>query len=553
MNNESAAQEIIWHEIDKLDLKTGVKTRIPFACGFNRTDSGNAQRLIALYGDIIRYCVNEKTWYIYDEIGEHGGLWAIDDRNKINAFANNVVNLIHAEVAVKEGDNRKDTRAKRRELTKWAFQSESLSRIKSMVELAQSDPRVTITSDDFNKEPWLLNCPNGAIDLFKRELRDARKEDLITFMVSVPYEPDTISREWYERLIEVLGLEKSAFLQRAGGSALTGINRDKALFAFYGGPNSRKSTLMDAIFETMGTYSDAVDISTFTKGSYKGGGARSDIIDLEKVRAAQCSEIPEDMVFNDAFLKSMTAGNPKKARGLFEKHGRKIKPITKFFIEMNFLPKLNFKDEASFNRFYIITFLNSIPLKDCDPRIMEFLKEDKDAQKAILAWLIQGCYDWQDSGLLPPDSVNAARIEYQKSMNPLAWFVKDECIIDEKSETSTAELWTRFIAIATPEDLKEVKGKSSFGQYLTKYGFETIHKESGNVRACVRLRTIDDIEPLPAEGLKDKGVSGRQSPCNIIEYYSTVASIGVYPSVLQEFNDDLDEALSLNDTEELDE
>jgi len=555
--SDSFASGIEWHDLEKLDLETGQKETVSIVCGYNMTDSGNAQRLIDLYGDNIRYCVNEKNWYIYEELDTSGGLWSVDDRNKINAFAYNVVKFIHSEVSYVEGDSKKETRELKKALSKWAFQSESLQRITAMVTLAQSDPRVTVTSSEFNGNPYLINCLNGTLDLYERELRAPMREDLITFITTVPYEPETNSREWYERLCEVLGLEKGAFLQRAVGSGLTGINRDKALFAFYGGPNSRKSTLMDAMFKTLGTYADAVDVSTFTKSPMRAGGARADIINIENVRAAQCSEVPDGMIFNDAFIKSMTSGNPKSARGMYEKLPRKIIPITKFYLEMNTLPRINFDDEATFNRFFIVTFLNSIPLNECDPSIKEFLLEDKEAQKAIFAWLVQGCYDWQDYGLLPPDSVNAARKEYQKSMNPLAEFVKMERVIDSDSETTTNDLWQRFMFVATSEDHKNVKGIGSFGAYLTKLGFESKHREYGNIRVGIRLRGLDDVDPSDetdtnaAEGLKGKGGILLQVPMNIFSFHDTCRKKGLYPSGIQdaqELERDLDDFVDMMDT-----
>ena len=60
------------------------------------------------------------------------------------------------------------------------------------------------------------------------------------------------------------------------------------------------------MFKTLGTYADAVNASTFKKAPTRPGGARSDIINIENVRAAQRSEVPDGMVFNDAFIKSMT-------------------------------------------------------------------------------------------------------------------------------------------------------------------------------------------------------------------------------------------------------
>jgi len=547
MADEQTQSEVQWRELPYMDMTTGEKGIKAVVCGYNMTDTGNAQRLIALCGQNIRYCVNEKTWYVYEELKTGGGVWAVDEKNKIYALAQDVISLIHSEVSFVEADGKKERREAQKALSKWAFASESLNHINAMVVLAQSDQRVTVTSDEFNANPWLINCLNGTLDLEARELRKPAREDLITKIVAVPYEPETKSAKWYERLLEVLSVRQGAFLQRACGSGLTAINRDKALFVLYGKPNARKSTLLDAIFKTLGSYAHPVDISTFAKTITRPGGARPDIVSLEGVRAAQCSEVPHGMIFNDAFLKAITGANPRSVRDLYEKGAHKVIPVTKFYIETNFLPRINFDDEAAFNRFFIVTFLNTIPLEDCDPKIKEFLLDDEEAQKAIFAWLVQGCYDWQDYGLMPPDSVNAARQEYQKTMNPLASFIEGECILEADIETATSELYERFKLAATPEERHNVSNAQSFGMYLTKLGFENVHKERGNVRVGIRLRgptEFDDevTKRVTAEDPEDYEADLLRVPCTILEYMKKLYKNPSWSSGIQKgFEDDLNE------------
>ena len=495
------------HTLSELDLKTSTHNDVRVVCGYPLTDGGNALRLIALYGDDIRYCAEIGEWFIWDD-----SRWPRDVTLKIRELAKKTVKLIHAEASFIDEDDPKERKAAQKRLTNWAYQSDSNFRINAMIQLAQSDPRIAVMAKDFDANPWLINCQNGTLDLNARELRDPDRNDLVTKIAAVPYEPETVSSEWYERLIEVLSLEQGAFLQRACGSGLTAINRDKALFVLYGEANARKSTLLDAIFKTLVDYAAPVNISTFAKAIQKPGGARADLVSLEGVRAAQCSEVPRGMVFNDSFLKAVTSGNPQSARGLFEKRQRKIDPRTKFYIETNFLPKLDFDDDASFNRFFIVQFLNPIALEECDPKIKEFLLEDENAQKAIFAWLVQGCYDWQDYGLMPPDSVNAARKDYQKSMNPLAAFIESECIVEAGAESTSKALYERFRNVATAEERHNVSTPTSFYSYLTKLGFKSIHKESGNLRAGIRLRDIGEYDdevaaPLKAE-LNAEGYEG---------------------------------------------
>jgi putative DNA primase/helicase len=473
--------------VEELDPIAG--TTVLMRESYKPTDMGNAERLVDRYGDMIRYCAELMTWFIWD-----GRRWAPDTTLKIRQLGKATVLHIIEEVPRLKMNDRSEERTARIALTKWAYTSENSQRITAMLHLAESDERIALNASEFDANQYLMTVQNGTIDYYARELREHRREDLITKITSVPYDPLAASDEWDERVAEVLDEEQAEFLRRACGMALTGINRDKALFVLYGEPNTRKSTLLDAIFKTLGDYAAPFNISVFQRAELRPGGARADLVSLEGVRAAQCSEVPRGMKFNDAFLKSVTSENPQSARGLFEKRNRNIRPQTKFFIETNFLPEINFDDDASFNRFHIISFRHAIPLEDCDPLIKEFLLEDANAQKAILAWMVKGCYDWQEYGLMAPASVNAARTEYQKSMNPLASFVSGDCVLDPGAETETGVLWERFKLWATPEEKRNVPNPKSFGIYLSKMGFKTSRSRNARMRCGIRPRGIGDYD-----------------------------------------------------------
>ncbi len=486
-------QDLREYDFPYLDVGRGVERTLKVVTGYHWTDAGNAERLLHYYGPIIRHSLQLTSWFEWDKLR-----WAPDETGRIYELAKDTVRCIHAEASLIQGENQKDTRRLRKAVTSHAYRSESMTRLDAMIRYASTDACVSLPASAFNANPWLLNCANGTLDLEARELREHRREDLITKIAAVPYDPDAKCDEWNTALKDALPTTKeAAFLQRAAGSALTGINRDKMLFLLYGKPNARKSTILDSIFKVYGDYALPVDVATFSKNINRPGGTRADIISLDGIRAAQCSEVPRGMIFNEAFVKAMTGANPRSARDLYERSMRRVEPITKFFIETNFIPKMPFDDDAAFNRFGIIKFLNTIDLDKCDPSKKQFLLTDQDAQKAILAWIVQGCYDWQDSGLAPPDSVNAARKEYQASMNPLAEFFNDQVVIEPGAAVSTAELFQRFKDVASRDAYLEAPSIISFGAHLTRLGYpsKTMRDTSGNLikgRVGIRLRGLGD-------------------------------------------------------------
>ena len=56
-----------------------------------------------------------------------------------------------------------------------------------MLAIARSDRRVIVDVAELDADPFLLNAPNGTIDLRTGELRGHERGDLITRRVAVPY------------------------------------------------------------------------------------------------------------------------------------------------------------------------------------------------------------------------------------------------------------------------------------------------------------------------------------------------------------------------------
>jgi phage/plasmid-associated DNA primase len=69
------------------------------------------------------------------------------------------------------GDEDRDKEAlaryecRKRELQKWANQSENADRVSKTIISAETDARITCFRSDFDRDFHLLNCPNGVVDL----------------------------------------------------------------------------------------------------------------------------------------------------------------------------------------------------------------------------------------------------------------------------------------------------------------------------------------------------------------------------------------------------
>jgi len=149
------------------------------------TDMGNAERLIVQHGRDLRYCSPWKCWLVWD-----GSRWKKDETYEPMRKAKETVRRIYAEAAEVDDD------ASRQQLVKHARRSESRTRLEAMVHLAMSEKGIPLLPDELDTDIWLLNFPNGTLDLRTRELRPAERRDSITKLVNVKYEPDAPCPQW---------------------------------------------------------------------------------------------------------------------------------------------------------------------------------------------------------------------------------------------------------------------------------------------------------------------------------------------------------------------
>jgi putative DNA primase/helicase len=107
---------------------------------------------------------------------------------------------------------------------------------------------------DLDTNRWQLDVQNGTIDLKTGALRPHRREDLITSLSPVVYDPSAQCPTWQATLDRILNQSKDVirFLQRLFGLFLTGDVSDQILPIFYGSGANGKSTIINVILDSLG-------------------------------------------------------------------------------------------------------------------------------------------------------------------------------------------------------------------------------------------------------------------------------------------------------------
>lgn len=423
---------------------------------FFLSDLGNARRLKAQHGRDLRYCHPQRRWYCWK--GTH---WAMDNLGEVERRAHSVID------SIREGSEKHLDLNKRQALQKFAIKSEGGERVLAMIRLAQSLPGVPITPAEMDRDPWLLNCANGTIDLHTGELRPHRREDLVTRLVPVDYDPEAACDLWEKFLYRILPADVVDFVQRSLGYALTGSCKEQCLFILWGHGANGKSTLLGRISEVLGTYAMHTRTEVLLDKP-NSGEVSNEIARLHGPRFVTAFEVGRGKKLSENLIKELTGQDEITARFLYSEPFQFV-PQFKLFISTNTKPVIRDSTHAMERRLNLIPFVEQIPPEERDGELPEKLRAE---WPGILAWLVRGCLDWQAGGLGVPVQVSEATAEYFADMNLLRDFLSDRCLIDTKAMSTAQDLYQSYLNWADDEGEKSPLSKRSFGLTLGEMGFQ---------------------------------------------------------------------------------
>jgi putative DNA primase/helicase len=459
--------------------------------GYNLTDLGNAERFISQHGEDVRYCYAWSRWLVFT-----GARWERDESGHVHRLAKETVRGIYHEAAAAADEER------RKALAKHAARSEAETKIRAMLELAKSE--APIAPDELDAAPWLLNASNGTIDLRTGELREHRREDLITKLIPVEYDPKATAPTWAAALERTLPSPTlRAFFKKLCGYAITGDVSEHILAVLYGTGANGKSTILNALLEVAGDYGmqAAPDLLVAKKGAHP-----TEVADLFGKRLVASIEVEDGRRLAESLVKQLTGGDKVRARRMRQDFWQ-FDPTHKVFMAVNHKPEVRGTDTAIWRRIRLIPFTETIPPAEQDKKLPEKLRAELSG---ILAWAVEGCLEWRREGLQAPDEVRKATGQYRSEMDVIGAFLQDECeigldyrepftIVYKRYEEwcedggERAETRRKFNA-----RLKERGGfearRSGPGGSNEWHGLRLLKKQSGGFAGKLKQRTEKDYE-----------------------------------------------------------
>jgi putative DNA primase/helicase len=431
---------------------------------YSPTDLGNARRLVDREGADLRF-VGAWGWVAWD-----GKRWRRDDTGEAERRAKATVRGI----LIDAGKERDDARA--RSLAQHGLASQRAGAITAMLQLASTESEIAARPVDFDREPFLLNVVNGTVDLRTGELRPHRREDLITRLAPVIYDPAATCPRWLTHLEFVMQgrRELIEFLARAVGYSLTGDTREQCLFFLHGTGANGKGTTVRTLEALLGDYFRQADFSSFLERRLD--GVREDLADLAGARLVAASESGDGRRMAEGLVKTLTGQDTLSVRFLHRDRFT-FRPTFKLFLAANEKPAIRGTDEGIWRRIQMIPFDVTIPHQQWDQTLEPELQSRE--LPGILAWAVRGCRDWLREGLQVPAPVRAATIEYRSEMDVIARFLDEQCILDPNASEGASALYARFQATVGQADRCN---PTRFGKELKRREFGKIRDSRGAIR-----------------------------------------------------------------------
>jgi putative DNA primase/helicase len=354
-----------------------------------------------------------------------------------------------------------------------------------MITLAQSEPGIPVTEADLDSNPWFLNVQNGTLDLKTATLRPHQREDLLTKIIPVSYDPNALCSTWDKFLAEIAAGDHDLihFLQKSVGYSLTGSVSEQVFFILYGIGANGKSTFINTILHLLGSYAQQTPTETLLVKKHT-NGIPNDVARLAGARFVAAVEAEHGRHLAEALVKQLTGGDTITARYL-HKEFFEFNPTFKIFLSVNHIPAIKGNDHGIWRRIRLIPFNVTIPENKRDPNLSTKLEAEF---AGILRWAVEGCMLWQKEGLKPPDSVKTAVEDYRAEMDTIGDFIEECCAIDPAAKTPFGALFTEYQNWLNLNGVNFTASKKDFADALSEHGYQSSRSKGKRYRSGIRIK-----------------------------------------------------------------
>lgn len=427
--------------------------------GHERHDVGNARWFAACLGDSLRWCGKHKSWFSWD-----GARWVADESEgeRVKGLAFDVLGRMMATAAKIEDVNQRAA---------WAGHaagSHAAPKIRAMIDMAKGVPGMSVSPNDFDAVPYLVNFTNGTLDLRTMELLPHRREDLLTQCMGAAYDSESVRRVWSTFLRRVIpDADTLRYLQKFAGAAIMGGVKPHQFVILMGGGRNGKSTFVETLAKVFGSYGVHMEPETLVATPERGGGARPDLARLQGVRAVWAAEWAPGARLNETLIKRLIGGDKIAVRDLFAKPFDLL-PQCSLFITGNHLPDIKGTDLGIWRRVRLIDFPVTIAADEVDDDLPAKLEAEADG---IARWLVEGYALFKAEGLPEPEGVKTATERYRVDSDPFTEFLSEHIEARPGARLWARDLYPRYVQWAKQGYRVQPWSQTALGREMERRGY----------------------------------------------------------------------------------
>ena len=444
---------------------------------YDLNDTGNAHRFIDMFGENLRYNVDNKMWMIWN-----GNYWQYD----ISESVKNYIEIL-AEQMLYESSNIQDVQERIRAIRNIEDIYSSGGK-ESLLKEARHLPGIPVTNEELDRDKYLICTNSGTINLQTSDIQPNDKSNMISMTtgcdIDLIHEPVKFIKfinEMFEENQSIIN-----YVHKALGYSMTESAREQIMFILHGDGNNGKSLLLDIIKNALGSYGISSKPQLLTEQKF-GSQNSEEIARLKGKRFVAVEEIKEGDKLDEQLVKSLTSGIGNQVARFLYGNSFEFPFKGKIWMATNYEPVIRGTDKGIWRRIIKI------------PVTADFTgREDKDLRDKlmtelpqILGWLFKGYQLYLKEGLKKPEEIEKAIIAYREDMDIVSQWINEYCECKPDYFERANILYDNFRAFCQRRDQKT--NQTIFGRNLGKK-FKKYNSGSGIVYIGIRLKQgVEDL------------------------------------------------------------
>ena len=405
--------------------------------GYSWDESGMAELFSECYQNDTRFCPEAKCWYTYSKGAWRKDIGSLLVAEKIKEFCR-LMALYCGEI---------DNEDRRREYMKFISKmGDRRFRDRLMKDAASVMP---ITAEEFDANPYLINCLNGTYDLETMSFREHDWRDYLTMQTNFEYtmQDDIRCERWEEFIREVTSndKEKADYLQRALGYSMLGTSKEECMFILHGKTTRNgKSTLLGTIHHLLGDYASVSPVSIICKTdrAKNAEAASPTIAALKGKRFVTMAESNQYGKLDEEVIKQLTGGEEITARNLYESMMTFLPQFT-MWLSCNDLPAVKDKSLFASDRVRVIEFNRHFNDDEQDKGLKDYF-ESPEAMRGIFTWLVAGYFKYRRFGLKMSANMQKVVKQYEKDNDLVLQYLEEKCQKQDDVKTRAKTLYDNY-------------------------------------------------------------------------------------------------------------